>query len=213
MATGERRACGVAGVVATPAVPTLRPPGRGVKIDIDPPLPTPMDLDLPSGTAILARTPQTLRAMLAGLPAEWIDATEGPDTWSPRMIVGHLVHAERENWIPRARLILAQGPERRFTPFDRMPAGVADAPLERLLDDLARLRAGNLATLHGWDLGDAELALEGVHPEFGPVTLRQLLATWVVHDLSHLAQTTRVMAAQYRDAVGPWRANLRVLGG
>jgi hypothetical protein len=170
-----------------------------------------MDFDLATGAAVLARTPQTLRAMLTGLPPAWTDVTEGPATWSPRMIVAHLAHGERENWIPRARLILEQGATRRFTPFDRMPAGIADAPLDVLLDDLARLRAESLATLHGWDIGEAELALEGEHPEFGAVTLRQLLATWVAHDLAHLAQVARTMARQYREAVGPWRAFLPIM--
>ncbi len=172
-----------------------------------------MDFDLTAGTAVLERTPGTLRAMLAGLPPEWTDADEGPDTWSPYVVVGHLVHGERANWIPRSRIILAQGPERRFPPFDRF-AQLRDSQgrsLEDLLDEFARLRAENLATLAGWHLTDAELALEGEHPEFGPVTLRQQLATWVAHDLAHLAQTARVMAKQYREAVGPWRAFLRIM--
>ena len=172
-----------------------------------------MDFDLATGAAALARTPQTLRAMLAGLPPEWTDATEGPRTWSPRMVVGHLAHGERENWIPRARLILEGGAQRRFTPFDRLPPHAVEPPLDVLLDDLARLRASNLATLAAWELTESQLALEGEHPEFGPVTLRQLLATWVAHDLSHVAQIARVMARQYADAVGPWRAYLRVMGG
>lgn len=170
-----------------------------------------MDFDLATGAAVLARTPQTLRAMLTGLPAAWTDATEGPQTWSPRMIVGHLVHGERENWIPRARLVLEQGAQRRFAPFDRLPPHVHEPPLDALLDDLARLRADNLATLAAWGLTEAQLALAGEHPEFGAVTLRQLLATWVAHDLAHLAQASRVMARQYREAVGPWRAFLPIM--
>jgi len=172
-----------------------------------------MDFDLTAGTAVLERTPGTLRAMLAGLPPAWTDADEGPDTWSPYVIVGHLVHGERTNWIPRSRIILAQGPDRRFPPFDRF-AQLRESQgrsLDDLLDEFARLRAENLALLSGWRLTDADLALEGEHPEFGPVTLRQQLATWVAHDLAHLAQTARVMAKQYRDAVGPWRAFLRVM--
>jgi hypothetical protein len=151
--------------------------------------------------------------MLDGLPPAWTDATEGPETWSPYVIVGHLVHGERTDWIPRARIILAQGPERRFTPFDRFAQlrEGANRPLAALLDDFARLRAESLATLAGWRLTDAQLALQGEHPEFGPVTLRQLLATWVAHDLGHVAQLARVMAKQYREAVGPWRAYLPVM--
>ncbi len=151
--------------------------------------------------------------MLAGLPQSWTGATEGPETWSPYGIVGHLIHGERTDWIPRAQIILAQGPDRRFTPYDRF-AQLRESkgrPLDDLLDEFARLRADNLATLGAWHLTAAQLALEGEHPELGPVTLRQLLATWVAHDLGHLAQTARVMAKQYRDAVGPWREYLPIM--
>lgn len=168
---------------------------------------------LPGSMAVLERTPETLRALLAGLPPAWTEATEGPETWSPYAIVGHLIHGERTDWIPRARIILAQGADRRFTPFD-MSAHFRESrgkSLADLLGEFARLRAENLATLEGWRLTEGQLALEGEHPEFGPVTLRQLLATWVVHDLGHLAQVARVMAKQYREAVGPWRAYLPVL--
>lgn len=172
-----------------------------------------MDFDLTAGIAILERTPHTLRALLAGLPPAWTDATEGPETWSPYVIVGHLIHGERTDWIPRARLILAQGPQRRFTPFDRFAQRRESQgkSLAQLLDEFARLRAESLTALAGWRLTDAQLALEGEHPELGPVTLRQLLATWVAHDLGHVAQTARVMAKQYREAVGPWRAYLPVM--
>jgi hypothetical protein len=172
-----------------------------------------VDFDLRDGMAVLERTPGTLRAMLAGLPPNWTRATEGPETWSPYDVVGHLIHGERADWVPRARLILAQGSERRFTPFDRF-AQLRESqgrPLPELLDELARLREANLATLAQWQLTDAHLALAGEHPEFGTVTLRQLLATWVAHDLGHVAQIARVMAKQYREAVGPWRAYLPVL--
>jgi hypothetical protein len=172
-----------------------------------------MDFDLTAGIAVLERTPHTLRAMLAGLPPAWTDATEGPETWSPYVIVGHLIHGERTDWIPRARIILAQGPQRRFTPYDRFAQfrESQGKSLADLLDELARLRADNLAALREWRLTDAQLALEGEHPDFGRVTLRQLLATWVAHDLGHVAQTARVMAKQYREAVGPWRAYLPVM--
>ncbi len=127
--------------------------------------------------------------------------------------MGHLIHGERTDWIPRARIILAQGPERGFTPYDRF-AQFRESEghsLADLLDAFARLRTENLATLSAWRLTHAQLALEGEHPEFGTVTLRQLLATWVAHDLGHIAQTARVMAKQYREAVGPWRAYLPVM--
>ena len=172
-----------------------------------------MDFDLPQSIAVLERTPPTLRAMLHGLGPALIDATEGPETWSPYVIVGHLIHGERTDWIPRAQVILAQGVSRRFTPYDRLAQfrESQGKSLSDLLDEFARLRADNLVTLAGWRLTDTALSLEGEHPEFGAVTLRQLLATWVAHDLGHVAQTARVMAKQYREAVGPWRAYLPIL--
>jgi hypothetical protein len=172
-----------------------------------------MNFDLAAGMAVLQRTPATLRAMLDGLPSSWFDATEGPDTWSPYVIVGHLIHGERTDWIARAQIILAQGKDRRFTPYDRLAQfhESQGKSLSQLLDEFARLRAENLATLAGWRLTDAQLELTGEHPEFGGVTLRQLLATWVAHDLGHIAQTARVMAKQYREAIGPWRAYLPIV--
>ena len=172
-----------------------------------------MDFDLSHATAVLERTPDTLRAMLAGLPPAWVGGTEGPDTWSPYDIMGHLVHGERADWIQRAEIILAQGASRRFEPFDRFAQfrESEGKTLAELLEEFRQLREDNLATLRGWRVTDAQLALEGEHPAFGSVTLRQLLSTWVAHDLGHVAQTARVMAKQYRDAVGPWRAYLPVL--
>jgi len=172
-----------------------------------------MEFDLTEGVAVLERTPHTLRAMLEGLPPGWIHGTEGPDTWSPYVVMGHLIHCEREDWIRRAEMVLAQGLLRRFTPLDRTAQlhERPDRPLIELLDEFAELRAKNLDTLAGWQLTDAHLALTGEHPEFGTVTLRQLLATWVAHDLGHIVQISRVMAKQYREAVGPWRAYLSVM--
>ena len=175
-----------------------------------------MDFHLPHALEVLERTPATFRALLGGLPDAWTTPNEGPNTFSARDNVGHLVHGERTDWIPRARLILAQGAAgaaRRFEPFDRFAheRESRGRSLDELLDELARLRAANVATLREWGLGERELALEGEHPALGTVTLRQLLATWVAHDLGHLAQTARVMAKQYREAVGPWRAYLPVL--
>jgi hypothetical protein len=172
-----------------------------------------MSFLLTDGIAVLERTPAALRALLSGLPDGWIAVNEGPDTFSPFDNVGHLIHGERTDWIPRARIILAQGENRRFDPYDRF-AQVRESQgktLAQLLDEFARLRAGNLDTLRAWNLSERELALEGQHPELGVVTLRQLLATWAAHDLGHVAQTTRVMAKRYRDAVGPWRAYLPVM--
>jgi hypothetical protein len=172
-----------------------------------------MEFDLAHGTAILARTPDTLRTMLSGLDPVWTEANEGAETWSPYVIVGHMLHGERTDWIPRAELILVQGSNRRFTPYDRFAQfrESEGRTLGDLLDAFAESRAANLAKLAGYRLTDAHLALEGEHPEFGPVTLRQLLSTWVAHDLGHVAQVGRVMAKQYRDAVGPWRAYLPVM--
>jgi hypothetical protein len=163
--------------------------------------------------AVLERTPHVLRTMLSGLPAAWTDATEGPDTWSPYIIVGHMIHGERADWITRAQLILAQGANRRFDPFDRQAQfrESEGKSLATLLDEFSGLRATSLATLAGWHLADAHLDMTGEHPAFGDVSMRQLLSTWVAHDLGHIAQISRVMAKQYRDAVGPWREYLPVM--
>ncbi len=172
-----------------------------------------MEFNLEEGVAVLERTPGALRALLAGLPEAWTSADEGPETWSPFVVVGHLIHGERTDWIPRARIILAQGESRRFEPYDRFAQfrEMQGVPLSAQLDEFARLRAENLATLNGWTLSDAELSLQGEHPAFGEVTLRQLLATWVAHDLEHIVQVSRVMARQYREEVGPWHAYLSAL--
>src|SRR5687767_8182192 len=172
-----------------------------------------MEFDLAQGVAVLERTPRVLRGMLDGLESPWIEATEGPDTWSPYDIVGHLIHGERTDWIPRAQIILAQGADRRFTPYDRFAQfrESKGKTLAQLLDEFAALRTQNLKTVAGWHLTGRQLSLEGEHPDFGAVTLSQLLATWVAHDLGHIAQIARVMAKQYREAIGPWRAYLPVV--
>jgi hypothetical protein len=173
-----------------------------------------MDFDLDHGLAILERTPSVLRALLVGLPEVWTRQNEGPETWSPREVIGHLIEGERSDWIPRARIILAQGPSTRFEPFDRTAhqrSMSATARVEELVQTFERMRAESLATLRGWKLTPAQLELTGIHPEFGSVRLKQHLSTWVAHDLGHLVQITRTMARQYRDAVGPWRAYLSVL--
>ncbi|HZI28620.1 MAG TPA: DinB family protein [Gemmatimonadaceae bacterium] len=172
-----------------------------------------MDFDLSAGTAVLARTPGTLRSMLSGLPDSWTYATEGPDTWSPYDIVGHLIHGERTDWIPRARIVLDQGANRRFTPYDRFAQfhESTGKTLGELLDEFERLRGNNLETLAAWQLTESQFALEGQHPELGAVPLRQLLAAWVVHDLGHIAQCARVMAKQYREAIGPWDEYLPIV--
>jgi hypothetical protein len=172
-----------------------------------------LDFELSRSIAVLERTPAALRALLSGLPADWTDANEGPETFSPFDVLGHLIHGERTDWIARAKIILAQGADRRFTPYDRFAQAEESKgkSIAQLLDEFANARAENLETLRGWNLTDAQLSLEGEHPKFGAVTLRQLLATWTAHDLSHIAQIARVMAKQYRDAVGPWREYLPIM--
>ena len=173
-----------------------------------------MEFQLARALEILERTPSTFRALLGGLPEDWTAPNEGPDTFSAFDNLGHVIHGERTDWIPRARIILAQGTNRRFEPYDRFAQyrESQGKSVAVLLDEFEGLRAGNLGILRGWALSDRELALEGEHPGLGPVTLRQLLAAWVAHDLGHVAQTARVLARQYREAVGPWREYLPVLG-
>ena|SRR5437899_5227367 len=173
-----------------------------------------MRFDLDEAIAVLARTPGALRASLSGLPAAWIQGNEGPGTWTPFDVVGHLIHGERTDWIPRARIILEHGPARAFERFDRvaMFRESKGRTLDQLLDEFARLRSANLDTLRGFKLTPADLARPGTHPELGAVTLEQLLATWVVHDLDHVTQIARVMAKQYAGGVGVWTAYLSVLG-
>jgi hypothetical protein len=166
-------------------------------------------------TAILARTPASLDALLRGLPDGWIGANEGSDTWSPFDVIGHLIHGEQTDWLPRARIILEHGDARPFDTFDRFAQFRASQgrPLSELLDEFAARRAENLRQLATLALTDADLDRPGLHPELGPVTMRQLLATWVAHDLDHLVQIARVLARQYSDEVGPWRAYLRIISG
>ena len=172
-----------------------------------------MDFDLILATDVLRRSPATLRALLDGLSEPWIRGTEGPETFSPFDVVGHFIDGEETDWIPRARIILARGPSLRFEPYDRFRhrARNPGRSPESLLAEFARLRAANLQQLESWKLTATELDLPGEHPSLGRVTLRQLLAAWVVHDLGHLAQVARVMAKQYQDEVGPWVPFLPVL--
>lgn len=170
---------------------------------------------LEEAVAILSRTPATLDTMLRGLPDGWIAAHEGGDTWSPYDIVGHLLHGERADWIPRARIILEHGETRAFDPFDRLAqfAESEGRSLATLLDDFAEARRQSLTALAELRLADADLDRRGTHPAFGTVTLRQLLATWVAHDLDHIMQIARILARQYSDEVGPWREYLRIING
>ena len=165
--------------------------------------------------AILSRTPATLDALLRGLPESWITAHEGGETWSPFDVIGHLIHGEQTDWMPRARIILEHGDARAFDKFDRFAQfeHSRGRTLPSLLDEFAAARADNVRSLGALQLTEADLDRPGQHPELGAVTLRQLLATWVAHDLDHVVQVSRVLARQYADQVGPWRAYLRVISG
>lgn len=181
-------------------------------------MPTSKEFSLADAVAVLSRTPATLDVWLRGLPDVWAHTNEGrsndgADTWSAFDIVGHLIAGERNDWMPRARIILERGETRPFDPFDRFAQERESRgkSLDQLLDEFARLRRENLAALQAMNLQPEDLARRGMHPSLGPVTLGELLATWTVHDLTHLHQLSRVMAHQYRDTVGPWSAYLGVL--
>jgi len=171
-----------------------------------------MEFSVDSAREVLSRTPDALRAMLTGLPDEWLHGREVADAWSPYQVCGHMLHIEESDWIDRTKVILEHGTTRLFAPVDR-EAGFARFhgwPLGDLLDRFATTRQSNLEELAAL-VSPAELDRRGVHPDFGEVTLAQLLATWTVHDLNHLNQVVKTMAKQYADAVGPWRAFLPVI--
>jgi hypothetical protein len=172
-----------------------------------------MKFDLGQGIAVLERTPAVLECLLSNLPGAWATRNEGGESWSPFDVVGHLVDGELTDWMARLQIILAQGSNRRFAPVDRFAhlSRNKGRGLDELLREFRDLRAKNLAELRATGLTPTALQLTGEHPAFGIVTLEQLLATWVAHDLGHIAQVTRVMAKQYREAVGPWEAYLPVL--
>jgi DinB superfamily len=171
-----------------------------------------MEFSLEIGTEVLRQTPDVLRAMLSGLSVDWTAGDEGPDTWSPYQVVGHLTVVEQNDWIDRTQMILKYGTERIFDPVDR-EAGFTRFrgwSLTDLLDRFATVRSSNLQTLK--ELIEVEdLSRRGLHPSFGEVTISQLLATWVVHDLNHLGQIVKTMARQYSLAVGPWRELLPII--
>lgn len=172
-----------------------------------------MQFNLEQVTEIPARTPAVLNALLNGLSSAWTTNNEGEETWSPYDVIGHLIHAERTDWIPRLNIILTSGEAEPFPPFDRfaMFEESKGETLEDLLTTFAELRAQSLATLANLNLAPEDLDKRGTHPAFGAVRLQELLATWVVHDLSHLAQIARTMAKQYSEAVGPWTQYLSIL--
>jgi hypothetical protein len=169
--------------------------------------------DLQDTISLLGRTPAALDALLRDLPETWTLRNEGENTWSPFEIVGHLIHAERADWVPRVKMVLEFGETRPFATFDRWghEREVQGKSLGQLLDEFAQVRAENLSELRGLHLRQEDLEKKGRHPAFGAVTLSELLATWAAHDLTHLHQISRVMAHQYREAVGPWSVYLGVL--
>jgi DinB family protein len=173
-----------------------------------------MKFALEAAQAVLSRTPDVLNVLLRDLPAEWTSGTEGPETWSPYDVLGHLIHGERTDWMPRVDHLLAHGESAPFPVFDRFAQFDASRGkgLPELLDTFKDLRAESLRRLAALRLSEADLKRTGRHPEFGAVTLGQHLATWVAHDLDHLVQIGRVMGRQYAEAVGPWRQYLRIIG-
>ena len=171
-----------------------------------------MDFDLKRTIEILRATPPTLKHLLKDLSNEWVYATEGPDTWSAFDIVGHLIHGEETDWIPRVQVILS-GSQTPFSPFDRFAQFERSKgkSIQELLDSFQKLRTENIEKLVSFNLAENDLKLTGVHPELGPVTLQNLLVTWTSHDLSHLSQIGRVMAKQLKSEVGPWHQYMKIL--
>lgn len=172
-----------------------------------------MRFDLEQAIAVLTATPAILQAWLGQLPPEWVLARDGDESWSPFDVVGHLSHSDETNWLPRARLILSDSPSRQFEPFDRfaMLTRNEGREIHALLDDFAALRADAIAQLRALGLREADYERTATHPQLGTVTLRQLLASWVAHDLNHLGQIAEVMARHYKEEVGPWQSFLAIL--
>ena len=172
-----------------------------------------MKFNLKKATEILEKTPAVLDHLLNGLSTDWIENNEGPDTWSAYDIIGHLIHGEKTDWIPRMEIILSDVEDKSFEPFDRFSQfqNSKGKTLKELLQEFSSLRQKNLAYLKSVNLTDDLLAMKGMHPELGEVKLSELLASWVVHDLNHIAQISRVMAFQYREEVGVWQAYMGIL--
>ncbi|CAN5438647.1 hypothetical protein BH10ACI3_BH10ACI3_16340 [soil metagenome] len=172
-----------------------------------------MNFSLPQAIELLGRTPVTLAALLSDLSPAWVESGGDRTNWDPITVVGHLIHADETDWIPRAEVILKQSADCRFSDFDRFGQFEKSEgrSLDRLLADFAAIRKASLETLDGWQLNPEMLTLTGIHPEFGEVTLEQLLATWVVHDLGHIRQIVSYLAAKYGNAVGPWKQYLSIL--
>ncbi|HTQ65835.1 MAG TPA: DinB family protein [Puia sp.] len=172
-----------------------------------------MDFDIKKSIEILRQTPSVMEKLLKGLSDEWIFSTEGENTWSAYDIMGHLIHGEKTDWVPRLQIILDESGDKKFKPFDRF-AQFSESKgknIDMLLSEFKQLRSDNLLTLLSLDLKNSQYEMQGIHPAFGKVSLSELLATWVVHDLNHIAQIARVMSVQYLKAVGPWKEYLGIL--
>lgn len=172
-----------------------------------------MKYKLKESREILERTPYVLQALLKNISSDWSKQNEGGESWSPYEILGHLIHGERTDWIPRCQIILELGTSHPFTPFDRnaQKNESKGKSLSQLIDEFKKLRKENLAKLESMNLSEEDLEKKGLHPELGEVNLSELLASWTVHDLSHIAQISRVMAKQYRNEIGPWKEYLRIV--
>ena len=172
-----------------------------------------MQFDINKSIEILSQTPSTLKSLLFDLSEEWTTVNEGESTWSAFDVIGHLIQGEKTDWIPRAKIILGDSSNKTFKPFDRFAQfeNSKGKSLKSLLGEFTELRKANLITLKSLNISEDSLNLHGIHPDFGPVSLKQLLATWVTHDLNHIAQISRVMARQYKSEVGPWLAYISIL--
>jgi hypothetical protein len=172
-----------------------------------------MKFNIQQSIALLERTPKVLRAMLSGLSEEWTHGNEGDNTWTPYDVVGHLVHGERTDWIPRTFIIMNDSDQKTFAPYDRFAQFEESQgkSMEQLLDEFDSLRTANLEQLEGFGLMDSDMNRQGIHPSLGPVTLKNLLSAWVVHDQGHIAQISRVLAKQYKEEVGPWTRYMTIL--
>lgn len=172
-----------------------------------------MKYSLEKSYEILGKTPDVLKTLLSNLNSDWVMNNEGPDTFSPYDVIGHLIHGEKTDWTVRTKVILESGVSKPFEPYDRFAQYELSKgkTLERLLNEFELIRKENLTWLKSLNLTETDLSKTGMHPELGEVTLRNLLATWVVHDLTHIAQITRVMAKQYKEGIGPWTNFFRIL--
>ena len=172
-----------------------------------------MSFSIDKSIEILERTPVVIETMLKGISKDWVTKNEGPKTWSAFDIVGHLIHGEKTDWIPRMEIILSNKTNKKFVPFDRFAQfkNSKGKSLHQLINEFKKLRKNNISKLKSKRLQTKYLNKKGIHPAFGNVTLKQLLATWVVHDLNHIAQISRVMAKQYKKEVGPWKEYLKII--